>query len=52
MRTIKVMVVLEEIRVNDPEDDEEVKEAVSEALQEAIEDDTLDYSVEDADEEN
>lgn len=47
MKTLKVMVMLE-IRV-DADDEEAVREEIKESLQEAIDDDTLDYTVEEGD---
>lgn len=49
MKTIKAMVLVE-TRVNDPNDDDEVREAIKDSLTESIEDDTLDYSVEESEE--
>lgn len=47
MKTLKVTVTIE-IR-QDPDDEDAVREEIKEALQEAIDDDTLDYTVEEGD---
>jgi len=52
MKTIKVMVILEDIRVNDPDDEEEVLAAVKEKFEEDIEDEVLDFNVEEEDEDS
>ena len=49
MKTLRVMVMVE-IRA-DEDDEEAVLEATKEALQEAIDDDTLNYSVEESEDE-
>lgn len=49
MKTMRVLVMVE-IRAND-DDDSEVREATKDALLEAIEDDTLEFTVEETEEE-